>query len=209
MSVFSGKNLSCSKRDRLLFSDIAFNLNASEVLYIRGPNGAGKTSLLRILVGLSTPDSGELFFQQQPLREVSETFCQNLVYFGHKLGLNTYLNAIENLHAWCEQHNCPQSTQVIIDVLDQLGLVGLEDVPVGNLSAGQQRRVALARLWLKTDARLWILDEPFTALDVDGIALLRSKMKSELGKGASVVLTSHQALELDYPVTELVMEYQI
>ena len=90
-----------------------------------------------------------------------------------------------------------------------LGLVGLEDVPVGNLSAGQQRRVALARLWLKSDARLWILDEPFTALDVDGIALLRAKLVSAVASGASVIMTSHQSLALDYPVKELVLEYNI
>ena len=97
----------------------------------------------------------------------------------------------------------------IYRVLGVLGLVGLEDIPVNNLSAGQQRRVALARFWLKTSAEVWILDEPFTALDVQGIGLLNERIVAHLEQGGCVVMTSHQALEVNYPTQELVLEYRI
>ena len=97
----------------------------------------------------------------------------------------------------------------MFDLLATLGLVGLEDLPVSQLSAGQQRRVALARLWLKKTAKIWILDEPFTALDVQGIALLREKIVAHLGAGGAVIITSHQQLDIDYKTSELVLEYRL
>ena len=201
--------MSCVKRDRLLFEGINFSVNNSELLYIKGPNGAGKTSLLRILVGLSQPETGHIQFDGENIHQFSDSFHKNLIYFGHKLGLNLHLSAIENLTYWCHQNGFNTSDVELFDLLGNLGLVGLETLPVANLSAGQQRRVALARLWLKRDASLWILDEPFTAIDVDGIALLQQKILSHLGNNGSVIMTSHQALNLNYPMKELTLEYRI
>jgi heme exporter protein A len=192
-----------------LFEKLELSVNAGELLYIKGPNGAGKTSLLRILVGLSEPACGNVLFEDQVLSKVRDKFHGQLVYFGHKLGLNQTLSAVENLYYWCMQQGQELSELKSYQLLESLGLVGLEELPVSNLSAGQQRRVALARLWLKPQARLWVLDEPFTALDVQGIQLLKDRITEHLQAKGSVIMTSHQNLELDYPTSELVLEYRI
>lgn len=209
MALLSAHNLSCVKRDRLLFEKLELSVDAGELLYIKGPNGAGKTSLLRILVGLSEAATGGVRFEGEVLNGVRDKYHAQLVYFGHKLGLNQNLTALENLHYWCLQHGQSQSQSQYFHLLESLGLVGLEDLPVGNLSAGQQRRVALARLWLNPDAKLWVLDEPFTALDVQGISLLKTCITQHLKALGSVIMTSHQSMELDFPTSELVLEYKI
>lgn len=209
MALLSAHNLSCVKRDRVLFENLELSVDAGELLYIKGPNGAGKTSLLRILVGLSESAWGEVLFAGQPLSQVREKYHSQLVYFGHKLGLNQNLSAVENLHYWCMQQGQELSKLQSYQLLESLGLVGLEELPVSNLSAGQQRRVALARLWLKPQALLWVLDEPFTALDVQGIQLLKDRITTHLQAKGAVIMTSHQSLELDYATSELVLEYRI
>ncbi|WP_293759233.1 cytochrome c biogenesis heme-transporting ATPase CcmA [uncultured Paraglaciecola sp.] len=209
MTVLSVTNLSVVKRDRLLFENINFDVERGTLLYVKGQNGAGKTSLLRVLAGLVEPDSGEVHFCQQDIKDYRENYYQHLVYFGHKLGINLTLSALENLEFWCKQHQVTISVDTIFCTLAKLNLVGLEDIPVANLSAGQQRRVALARFWFKQDAKLWILDEPFTALDTQGIELLSKQITQFLGIGGSVVVTSHQALRLDYPTDEITLEYRI
>jgi heme exporter protein A len=209
LGVLSAHNLSLVKNDRLLFDKVNFSLDAHGLLYVKGPNGAGKTSLLRALIGLHEIEQGEVHFLQENTLDCKTQFHQSLVYFGHKLGLNLRLSATENLDFWCKQQEqtCPIDT--IYRVLTQLNLVGLEDIPVAHLSAGQQRRVALARFWLKDSASLWVLDEPFTALDSNGIDLLTEKILSFLSSGGAVVMTSHQELLFNYPKQELVLEYRI
>jgi heme exporter protein A len=209
LPLFSAHNLSVSKRDRLLFDNINFSVDESEILYVKGPNGAGKTSLLRVLTGLVVADQGQVFYRQCNIMEDREHFNRNLIYFGHLLGVNSTLTARENLAFWCTQHQVNVDSQKILDVLAVLGLVGLEDMAVHNLSAGQQRRVALARFWLKKDADIWILDEPFTALDVQGIALLNQQIIGHLQRKGGVIMTSHQEIELEYPTKELILEYRI
>ncbi|GAC18127.1 cytochrome c biogenesis heme-transporting ATPase CcmA [Paraglaciecola arctica] len=209
MAVLSVTNLSVVKRDRLLFENLNFAVKQGGLLYVKGQNGAGKTSMLRVLAGLVAADSGEVYFSQQNIQDCRENYHQNLVYFGHKLGINQTLSAVENLQFWCKQHLVSISVDTIYDTLAQLNLVGLEDIPVANLSAGQQRRVALARFWFKRDAKLWILDEPFTALDTQGIDLLSNQITQFLSGGGAVVMTSHQALRIDYPTDELTLEYRI
>lgn len=209
MPLFSAHDLSVSKADRLLFDKVNLSIDASELLYIKGPNGAGKTSLLRVLTGLVNADQGQVFYKQHNILHDREHFNRNLIYFGHLLGVNSTLTARENLAFWCTQHQVKINSQKILEVLAVLGLVGLEDMPVNNLSAGQQRRVALARFWLKQDAQIWILDEPFTALDVQGIALLNQQIIGHLQQKGGVIMTSHQELELDYPTKELLLEYRI
>lgn len=209
MAVLSVINLSVVKRDRLLFENLNFAVEQGSLLYVKGQNGAGKTSMLRVLAGLVVADCGEVYFCQQNIKDYRENFHQNLVYFGHKLGINLTLSAVENLQFWCKQHQVVISVDTIFYTLAQLNLVGLEDIPVANLSAGQQRRVALARFWFKQNAKLWILDEPFTALDTQGIELLSKQITKFLSGGGSVVMTSHQALRIDYPTIELTLEYRI
>lgn len=205
LSCLSVNNLSCIKRDRILFERLNFTVQANQVMHVQGPNGAGKTSLLRILVGLSEPDSGEVLWQQQQISQDAQGYASQLVYCGHKYAVNHSLSAAENLHYWCRMQNLPGNTDIYA-VLDELGLVGLEHLPAGQLSAGQQRRIALARLWLKP-AKLWVLDEPFTALDNSAIDLLSRKMERHLGQQGMLLLTSHQPLVLDHPVRTLQLEY--
>lgn len=209
MAVLSVNNLSVTKRDRLLFENLSFAVEPGQLLYVKGQNGAGKTSLLRVLAGLVESDSGVVEFCQQNIKSCADSFHQQLVYFGHKLGVNLTLSGIENLKYWCDQHQVNISEDKIFDILATLNLVGLEEIPVANLSAGQQRRVALARFWFNKPAKLWILDEPFTALDQQGIALLSQQIIGFLEQGGAVIMTSHQALTLDYPTSELTLEYRI
>lgn len=209
MAVLVGEKLACSKRDRQLFSAVDITAKAGELTYVRGPNGAGKTSLLRILVGLSQPDEGRVFFDGTPISEQSARYQQQLIYFGHKLGINPILSPLENMRFWCHQHAVRVSTEALFDVLGELGLAGLEDLPSGQLSAGQQRRVALSRCWLKRAARVWVLDEPLNALDVDGVALLTKKMQAFLHNQGTIVVTSHQTLPLSCQQNALTLEYSI
>ncbi len=209
MTVLSAHDLSVSKRDRLLFDKVNFTVVQGELLYIRGPNGAGKTSLLRVLTGLVEADEGQVQFLGEDIKQIRDSYYSQLIYFGHNLGVNTSLSGVENLKFWCQLHQIDVAEQEIYRVLASLSLIGLEDLPVGNLSAGQQRRVALARFWLKSSAVLWILDEPFTALDAEGIALLRERLLQHLAQQGSVIMTSHQLLDIDYPTKELVLEYRI
>ena len=209
MAVLSVTNLSVVKRDRLLFKNLNFAVEQGSLLYVKGQNGAGKTSMLRVLAGLVEADCGDVYFLQQNIKQCNENFRHNVVYFGHKLGINLTLSAVENLQYWCKLHQVTISVDTIFHTLALLNLVGLEDIPVANLSAGQQRRVALARFWFKQNAKLWILDEPFTALDTQGIELLSHQITVFLSGGGAVVMTSHQALRIDYPTDELILEYQI
>ncbi|NDV89741.1 cytochrome c biogenesis heme-transporting ATPase CcmA [Alteromonas sp. 345S023] len=207
MSGLRASGLTCIKRDRVLFEALSFSLKPGELLYLRGPNGAGKTSLLRIVTGLSSADEGEIYYQGTPIR-TSNTYAKSLIYLGHKTALNSALSAIENLHYWAAQHQVAVATSDIYHVLEINGLVGLEDIPVRFLSAGQQRRVALSRLWLKK-APVWILDEPFTALDIDGVAWLERKFSAHVKEGGMLMTTSHQPLSaLAGDHTTLDLEYR-
>jgi heme exporter protein A len=206
--VLKACELTCVKRDRVLFENVSLAVSAGELLYVRGPNGAGKTSLLRILTGLSTPESGTVLFNGEDIADSSFSYLSTLLYLGHKSGTNGSLSALDNLTFWLAQHQVKCEESQLFDALMRVGLVGLEDVPVRFLSAGQQRRVALARLWLKP-ADVWILDEPFTALDVKGIALLEGRMKSHVERGGVVITTSHQPLsEAAGPHSVFDLEYR-
>ncbi|EDV2557458.1 cytochrome c biogenesis heme-transporting ATPase CcmA, partial [Salmonella enterica subsp. enterica] len=134
------------------------------------------------------PDGGEVYWQGEPLRRVRDSFHRSLLWIGHQPGIKTRLTARENLHFF---H--PGDGARLPEALAQAGLAGFEDVPVARLSAGQQRRVALARLWL-TRAALWVLDEPFTAIDVNGVVRLTRRMAEHTAQGGMVILTTHQPL---------------
>lgn len=189
--MLEARELLCERDERTLFSGLSFTLNAGEWVQITGSNGAGKTTLLRLLTGLSRPDAGEVLWQGQPLHQVRDSYHQNLLWIGHQPGIKTRLTALENLHFYHRDGD----TAPCLEALAQAGLAGFEDIPVNQLSAGQQRRVALARLWL-TRATLWILDEPFTAIDVNGVDRLTQRMAQHTEQGGIVILTTHQSLNV-------------
>ncbi|MBS0970325.1 cytochrome c biogenesis heme-transporting ATPase CcmA [Nissabacter archeti] len=184
--------LSCVRDERVLFSDLNFNITPGEIVQVEGQNGAGKTSLLRILAGLAQPESGEVRWQGQPVGRVRETFHAQLLFLGHQPGVKALLTPFENLTFYQSAAGKPDY-EAIWQALAQVGLLGYEEVPAGQLSAGQQRRVALARLWLSR-APLWVLDEPLTAIDHEGIALLMAQFEQQAARGGMVLLTTHQPL---------------
>ncbi len=191
------KQLYCERDDRVLIKDLDFQLEPGQVMQIEGPNGSGKTTLLRVLCGLSDDYEGGLLWRGEPRKQVETEFRQDTLYFGHLTGIKTSLSPRENLK-WILQlkglmHQDWQ--QQVDDALKQVGLFSYEDVPVYSLSAGQKRRVALARLYLE-QAALWVLDEPFTAIDRKGVAELEKLVQAHASKGGSVLITTHHALEL-------------
>jgi len=207
------ENITCIRQDRCLFEDLSFELPQGTIMQIEGPNGAGKTSLFRILSGFTRLEQGNRFWFDTNISDDEESFFSELLYIGHKTGVNTQLNAIENIQFWQETHGYSQASNQnsldVYEVLANLGLVGLEDIPVRMLSAGQQRRVALARLWI-SDAKLWMLDEPFTAVDKKGVTLLQEQFKLQLKRGGSILLTSHQDLTEHFDdLKVLSLEYRI
>ncbi|MFC3121973.1 cytochrome c biogenesis heme-transporting ATPase CcmA [Agaribacter flavus] len=206
MGLLQLQDISCEKQDRVLFANLSLTLAKGELLFLKGENGAGKTSLLRIMVGLSKPQRGKVYFDGVDLTE-DMSVCEKLIYCGHKLGLNASLNPVENLMFWSNTHGHNASLTELEDILEQLGLFGMEDLPLRQLSAGQQRRVSLAKLWINTHAKLWVLDEPFTALDKQTVELLENKLDSFVESGGSVVLTSHQQASLNCKQREWILEY--
>ena len=198
------ENVTCERQGRVLFKDLSLTVENGQLLYIEGVNGAGKTTLLRAIAGLHLPTNGTICMND--IKTDSQPAAP-LLYVGHKSGLNGELSAIENLRFWCKIHNVDTCVD-FYEVLENLGLVGLEDNPVKQLSSGQTRRVALAKLWL-SQADLWVLDEPFTSLDSKGIRLITQKIQSYLAQGFSVVMTSHQPLVDIEPHQTLSLEYQL
>ncbi|WP_416305749.1 cytochrome c biogenesis heme-transporting ATPase CcmA [Neptunicella sp. SCSIO 80796] len=205
MALLVAEKITCVKSDRVLFSQLSLTLQAGQILHLQGPNGAGKTSLLRILVGLSQAQEGRILLNGEMIED-HPRFASQIIYIGHKTGLNPNLSAIENLQFWVTLQGIAEHINLFA-LLADLGLVGLEDIPVGHLSAGQQRRVALAKLWLKK-AALWVLDEPFTALDAEAIALIEQRMQAYVRQGGAIILTSHQLLKHQQNLSSHMMEYQ-
>lgn len=186
--------LSCERDWRMLFEQLAFRLGAGDMLQISGPNGSGKTSLLRLIAGLRQPTAGDILLQGKALSEQRSELARNLLWIGHAAGIKGLLTAEENLAWLCALHR-PASREAIWQALEAVGLRGFEDVPCHTLSAGQQRRVALARLYLADTPPLWVLDEPFTALDKSGVAQLEAHLAGHCERGGVVVLTTHHSLQ--------------
>jgi len=184
--------LACERDLRLLFENLELRLAGGDMVQISGPNGSGKTSLLRLLAGLMQPTDGQVLLNGQPLTEQRHELASNLLWIGHAAGIKDLLTAEENLSWLCALHQ-PAEREAIWQALAAVGLRGFEDVPCHNLSAGQQRRVALARLYLDSPP-LWILDEPFTALDKQGVAQLEEHLAGHCERGGLVVLTTHHTL---------------
>ena len=184
-------DLACSRGERRLFANVGFSLAAGEWLHVQGENGAGKTSLMRLLVGLSPVDAGEIRWRNEPTP--STEFRRDMIYLGHHAAVKEDLTPLENLRLAAALDGVELDEQASMAALIRLGLRGREELPVRVLSAGQKRRVLLARL-LTRPAVLWVLDEAFNALDVSAVKLLGELIAEHLSAGGMAVLTSHQPL---------------
>ncbi len=187
--------LTCERGDRILFESLSFSLAPGSLLYVEGRNGSGKTTLLRSLCGLFLPSAGEIRWQGEDIRRLGEDYRRHLLYLGHHNGIKLELTPQENLRVAATLDGEPATAAAIDEALARIGLRGFEDIPARMLSQGQKRRVALARLLL-TGTRLWVLDEPFTALDVAAVEQLQEIIAAFIAEGGMVVLTTHQEVAL-------------
>jgi heme exporter protein A len=188
-------HLSCSRGNKPLFADVNFELQAGQALHLEGDNGVGKTSLLRIICGLSPADAGEVRWHDQTIQHNATAFRSSLFYLGHGLSLKEELTALENLMSDAAVSGRTLSQQQALVALARMGLRGREHLPLRVMSQGQKRRTALARL-LASQAPLWVLDEPFVALDAKAVDGLRGLLAEHVANGGMVVFTSHQPVTL-------------
>ncbi|AGI31543.1 TPA: cytochrome c biogenesis heme-transporting ATPase CcmA [Mannheimia haemolytica] len=188
--------IACERGETRLFEGCSFTVQSGEWVQIEGHNGIGKTSLLRILAGLFLPAEGEVLWNDIAIQKQRDHYYSELFYLGHYSGVKPELTPWENLRFYQKIQQLPQDDDALWHALTKVSLIGREDLPCSHLSAGQQRRVALAKLWL-TNAKLWILDEPFTAIDKKGVADLIAHIEQHCEQGRLVIFTSHQAAESD------------
>ena len=189
--MLTTQNLSCAHLNHPLFSNLSLELAAGELLLVEGPNGSGKSSLLRLLAGLATPSQGTILWQGRLINENDLAYAKNLHYLGHANGLKLELTVIENLQLLsCLAATSTNDTPTILSLLR---LTQNQHTPAKFLSAGQKRRLALAKLFL-FPKKLWILDEPFTALDKEMQALLLSQLTTHVQNGGISVMSSHQPI---------------
>ena len=193
--MLSAHGLTCVRGDRRLFSGLDLTVSAGEWLHVRGENGAGKTSLLRLLAGLTQPAEGEIRWCGETINRDDEDYRRNLLFFGHHGALKEDLTALENLEFASAMDGATLTLEAAMRALNRFGLRGREQLPVRVLSAGQKRRVMLARL-VTRNAKLWVLDEPFTALDVKAVDLLSALISEHVTAGGMAILTSHQAMPI-------------
>jgi heme exporter protein A len=192
-ALITASGLTCIREERILFESLDLEVKAGEIVQIEGPNGVGKTSLLRIRAGLSMPYDGEISFRGASIASVRDSFNQNLLYLGHLPGVKGEMTAQENLEFNLSMHGL--NSELAEETLQEVNLLGFEDALASHLSAGQHRRLALAKLW-RSDAPVWILDEPFTAIDKTGVKKLEQLFIEHAKSGGCVILTTHQDLTI-------------
>jgi heme exporter protein A len=188
--------LACTRGERELFNNVDVALRAGDALRVAGANGSGKTSLLRLLCGLACPSAGEVRWGGRNIRAVREEFGSQLIYLGHANGVKDDLAAWENVAVGATLAGHPVGRDAACEALEQLGLGHAAELPTRALSQGQRKRVALARLQLGLRQPLWILDEPFTALDRDAVGVLVATLSAHLARGGMLVYTTHQEIAL-------------
>ena len=200
--ILKAEQLFCERDDRVLFRELSFSARAGEVIQIKGSNGSGKTTLLRVICGLNDNYHGALKWFNEPIEDNQYDFYSSLIYLGHQVGVNKVLTPVENLR-WSVGLRENVTSESIYKALAEIGLRGFEDSQCFSLSAGQQQRVSLSKLLLGT-AVIWILDEPFTTLDVDGVQLLEKLLGDHARKGGVALVTTHHELSLpDLKILEL------
>ena len=190
--VLKAEHLFCERDNRILFEDLNFAAHRGQVIQIKGSNGSGKTTLLRILCGLNEGFRGSLTWFNKPIQDHWEEVHSSLIYMGHRVGVNKVLTPHENLR-WSVGLSTSVTNEQINHALEEMGLRGFEDSQCFTLSAGQQQRVSLSRLLLK-NGLLWVLDEPFTTLDQEGVKLLERLLSQHANKGGVVLVTTHHEL---------------
>lgn len=203
--MLEAKDLVCVRGDVRLFSGVGFALEPGGLLLVQGPNGSGKTSLLRILAGLSRPEGGSVRWSGADTREMGEDYARQLLFIGHANALKDEFSAEENLAFARELSGRHSSPGELAAALERVGLASRARLPARYLSQGQKRRVALARLCLAMDTPLWILDEPFAALDVAALATIAGLVDGHLAAGGMAVLTTHQDVAIDAPRRHVVV----
>ena len=203
-------DLQCIRGERRLFEGLSFELRPGEGLHIAGENGAGKTTLLRVLCGLLQPTEGEVRWDGKPILRAREEFGADLAFVGHLNGVKDDLTALENIHleaairgGAAQAGDAGGSGDAAEEALARMGLGAFGDVLARHLSQGQKRRVALARLCGAASARIWILDEPFNALDAAAVATLNDLISAQLARGGIVVLTAHLPVGLSEHIRRL------
>jgi len=189
-------NLGCVRGERRLFRDLAFSVKAGELVEVHGPNGSGKTSLLRIICGLASPAEGEVRWNGTDIRRLGEEYLSSIAYVAHQNGVKDELSATENLLVSQRLAGNALNKQEVIVILEQVGLRDQRNLPARLLSAGQRRRLALARL-PASRARLWILDEVLASLDDSGVTLALDLVTKHLSKGGLAIIATHQELNLN------------
>lgn len=193
--MLEARSITCVRGERELFSDLDLQVFPGQCLHIRGENGVGKTSLLRLLTGLASPESGEILWNGYPIKKEVSEYHGKLLFLGHRDALKEDLSALENLRMYAAIDGVVLSEQDAFASLWRFGLKGREDLPVNCLSAGQKKRVLMARM-LTRRAQIWILDEPFNALDAHAVHELQELITEHLESNGLVVLTSHQPLSI-------------
>ena len=189
----SADDLTLFRGERCLFKELSFALNPGELLLLEGRNGSGKTSLMRAIAGLIELESGEIFWNGKSVQSHRQAFHGSLVWMAHRVGFKADLTLVENLKF--ESHLRAQSGKDLDEVLQRLDIGRLKPLPVRSLSAGQQRRVALARMLLSR-VPLWLMDEPFTNLDREGRALVMELTTEHLERDGMCIMAAHQDIQI-------------
>lgn len=195
MSKFKAENLECTRRDNILFKNLCFELNEGDLLQIDGVNGSGKSSLLQMCIGLIHATEGRITWNDEDIKYARYKFQSELTYFGHTNGVKAGLSALENMKVMYAL----TGSKAKIDyssILKDIGLANMEDVLLSRMSAGQKRRVGLSRLFM-TSSKLWLLDEPFNALDKHGKQVIEQLIVKHCKAGGMVIFATHQKMEID------------
>jgi heme ABC exporter, ATP-binding protein CcmA len=194
--MLEAADIECMRGDRVLFRGVSFTLERGALLRIAGANGSGKTSLLRIVCGLAVPTAGAVRWEGEDVRHLREEYWKHVVYIAHANAVKDDLTAQENVEIGCALAGLKVTAQDAVGALEQFGVAHCAMLPARSLSQGQRRRVALARLAVSSAAAVWVLDEPFTALDAAAVAFLQGLIAAHLVNGGIVILTTHQEVSI-------------
>jgi len=198
------RNLACERGEARLFSEMSFSLSARDLLLVQGPNGSGKTTLLRTLAGLSRAAAGAVLWCGEDTRKLREAYASQMVFVGHSNAVKDEFSAEENLAMSLELAGCASTPAQRAAALEGVGLASRARLPARYLSQGQKRRVALARLFLAAGVALWILDEPFAALDRRALVTVAELIDAHLARAGMVILTTHQDAGLATPARQVI-----